>query len=162
MKVEKKKVVSITYELRENGKDKEVLEKVTQKNPLTVILGIGSLLPSFEEKLSGLTEGENFDFTLSAEEAYGEYNENAVVSVPKETFVVEGKLQEEMLYEGNAVPMVDEQGNNLSGTITSLKEDHVVMDFNHPLAGKELHFIGEVIGVRDAMPSEMEHGHIHE
>ncbi len=161
MKVEEKKVVSITYELKQDGNDGEVLETVTMENPLTVILGIGNLLPAFEDKLLGLSEGDNFNFTLSAEEAYGGYNDNAVISVPKETFVVDGKLQEEMLYEGNAVPMMDEQGNKLTGVITSVKDDHVVMDFNHPLAGIDLFFKGEVVGVRDATPSELEHGHVH-
>ncbi|MCD6202114.1 MAG: peptidylprolyl isomerase [Bacteroidales bacterium] len=162
MKVEQKKVVSITYELRQNNGEGEVLETVTQENPLSVIFGIGNLLPAFEENLSGLDVGENFNFTLTSEQAYGEYNDNAVITVPKETFVVDGKLQEEMLYEGNSIPMMDEQGNKLTGVITSVQDDQVVMDFNHPLAGMNLYFKGEVVEVRDATPDEIEHGHVHD
>jgi len=75
---------------------------------------------------------------------------------------VDGKLQEEMLYEGNSIPMMDEQGNKLTGVITSVQDDQVVMDFNHPLAGMNLYFKGEVIEVRDATPDEIEHGHVHD
>ncbi len=162
MKVEQQKVVSITYELRQDNREGEVLETVTQENPLTVIFGVGNLLPAFEENLTGLDVGDHFEFTLTSEQAYGEYNDNAVISVPKETFVVEGKLQEEMLFEGNSIPMMDEQGNKLTGVITSVEEDHVVMDFNHPLAGMSLAFKGEIVGVRDATPGELEHGHVHD
>ncbi len=162
MKVEQKKVVSITYELRQNNGEGEVLETVTSENPLTVIFGIGNLLPAFEENLGGLDVGENFNFTLTSEQAYGEYNDNAVITVPKETFVVDGKLQEEMLYEGNSIPMMDEQGNKLTGVITSVQDNQVVMDFNHPLAGMNLYFKGEVVEVRDATPGELEHGHVHD
>jgi len=162
MKTDQNKVVSITYELRQQDKDGEVLETVTDESPLTFILGVGALLPAFEEKLTGLEEGENFDFVLSVAEAYGEYSDNAVVTVPKDVFIVDGVLQEEMLYEGNTIPMMDEEGNKLNGVVTSVKEDHVVMDFNHPLAGIDLHFHGTVIGVRDATASELEHGHVHE
>ncbi|HHJ09898.1 MAG TPA: peptidylprolyl isomerase [Bacteroidetes bacterium] len=162
MKVEQKKVISVTYELRQNDSNGEILEIVTQENPMTVIFGIGNLLPDFEQNLNGLDVGESFNFTLTSEQAYGEYNNNAVISVPKETFVVDGELQEEMLYEGNRIPMMDEQGNKLTGVITSVQDDQVVMDFNHPLAGMSLFFKGEVVGVRDATPSELEHGHVHD
>ena len=162
MKTDQNKVVSITYELRQQDKDGEVLETVTNESPLTFILGVGALLPAFEEKLTGLEEGETFDFVLSVAEAYGEYSDNAVVTVPKDVFVVDGVLQEEMLYEGNTIPMMDEEGNKLNGVVTSVEEDHVVMDFNHPLAGIDLYFHGTVVGVRDATASELEHGHVHE
>jgi FKBP-type peptidyl-prolyl cis-trans isomerase SlyD len=162
MKTEKNKVVSITYELRQQDKDGEVLEQVTQESPLTFILGVGALLPAFEEKLTGLEEGDEFNFVLPVADAYGEYSENAVVTVPKEVFVVDGVLQEEMLYEGNTIPMMDEEGNKLNGVVTSVGEEDVKMDFNHPLAGIDLHFHGQVIGIRDATASELEHGHVHE
>ncbi len=161
MKTEQNKVVTVVYELRRDNKEGEVLETVTEENPLVFILGIGSLLPAFEEKLTGLEEGEEFDFILPVDDAYGAYSENAVVTVPKEVFVVDGVLQEEMLYEGNSIPMMDEEGNKLTGVVTKVTDDHVVMDFNHPLAGVDLHFHGTVIGVRDATVSELEHGHVH-
>ena len=161
MKTEPNKVVTITYELRKSDQNGEVLEKVTVESPLQFIMGIGALLPSFEAKLAGLEEGEEFDFVLPVAEAYGEYSENAVVTVPKEVFVVDGVLQEEMLYEGNTIPMVDEEGNKLNGVVTKVEEDQVVMDFNHPLAGMDLHFHGQVIGVRDATEEELQHGHVH-
>ncbi len=162
MKTDQNKVVSITYELREKNKEGEILETVTKESPLTFILGVGALLPAFEAKLTGLEEGDAFDFILPTADAYGDYSENAVVTVPKEVFMVDGVLQEEMLYEGNTIPMMDEEGNKLNGVVTEVKEDHVVMDFNHPLAGMDLCFQGKVIEVRDATASELEHGHVHD
>jgi len=60
-----------------------------------------------------------------------------------------------------AGPMMDQEGNKLPGRIMEINEEDVLMDFNHPLAGKELHFTGEITDVRMATSEELEHGHIH-
>ena len=75
-------------------------------------------------------------------------------------FEIEGKFADDMIQVGGIIPMQDQNGNPLRGTVTSITEDSVVMDFNHPLAGQTMHFIGSVISVRNATPDELSHGHV--
>ncbi len=155
MKLEKDKYVSLTYTLHEGAKDGKVLEVVEESAPLTFVFGTGNLLPSFEANLSGLEEGSLFDFQLSAVEAYGERREEMIVSLPRSIFEDEGALNEKVCFVGNTVPMMDAHGHRLNGVVTEIGDAFVKMDFNHPLAGCELHFTGKVIGVRDATQEEL-------
>ena len=148
------KFVACTYELL-LGEDQELMEKATPEVPLTFVFGIGEMLPSFEAKLEGLKKGDKFDFTLSAEEAYGEYDQEHVIELGKDMFVVDGKFDDEVVAPGNVVPMMDAAGNRLNATVVEVKEEVVVLDFNHPLAGENLHFIGEVVEVREATEEEL-------
>jgi FKBP-type peptidyl-prolyl cis-trans isomerase SlyD len=66
-----------------------------------------------------------------------------------------------MIAEGNILPMSDHEGNQLQGLVEEITADFVKMDFNHPLAGKNLHFIGSVLSIRDASAEEIDHGHVH-
>lgn len=155
MKIAANKFVSVTYDLNVGeGEDRELMEKATAEQPLNFIFGTGSMLEAFEKALKGLEVGDKFDFSLSPEEAYGEYVEDHVLDLPKKIFEVEGKFDENVIYEGNTVPMMDSNGNRLNGSVLSIGEDTVKMDFNHPLAGETLHFSGEVLDVHD--PSEKE------
>lgn len=161
MEITKEKVVSITYELRKDEKNGELVEKVTSDNPLTFIYGTGGMLPKFEENLSGLNSGDEFNFGLSSEDAYGPVIENAIVDVPIDVFKVEGQIDNNILKLGNLVPMMDNTGNRLNGKVIEIKEAAVTMDFNHPMAGKDLFFTGQVTEVRDATDEELSHGHVH-
>jgi FKBP-type peptidyl-prolyl cis-trans isomerase SlyD len=107
------------------------------------------MLPAFEEALNGLDMGETFQFTLTPEHAYGEYNEENLVELPKNLFEVEGKFDHEYVKEGNTIPMMDSNGQRLMGSVHEVKDNVVVMDFNHPLAGETLHFDGKVIDVHE-------------
>lgn len=162
MVVEKDKVVSISYELKLAGNIDEIVENVNKNNPLTFLLGHGNLLPKFELNLTGLKVGDNFDFTLTSEEAYGKVSQEAIVELPKNVFMVDGSVNDELLYIGNIIPMTDQSGNRFNGKVIELTENNVKMDFNHPLAGEILHFKGEVVDVREASHEELEHGHIHQ
>lgn len=161
MEIKKEKVVSITYELRKDGESGEIVEKVTSENPLTFIYGVGGMLPKFEENLSGMKAGDSFTFGLNSEDAYGPVVENAVVDVPMDVFKVDGKVDENIVQIGNMVPMMDNNGNRLNGKILEIKDEAVKMDFNHPMAGEDLHFTGAVTEVRDATEEELSHGHVH-
>ena len=157
MKVSTSKFVSASYDLYvggEEGQEQELMEKATAEKPLSFIFGTGMMLEAFEDKLAGLAEGDNFDFTLAADDAYGEYSDEQVVDIPRSVFEVDGKIDEEVIFENNTVPMMDQNGNRLNGNIVKIDEDTVKMDFNHPLAGEDLHFIGKVLVVRE--PSEEE------
>ena len=134
MKIEQNKVVELTYTLYVEG---QVADQTTKENPLGFIFGAGYLLPKFEENILGLEVGNNFEFRLSAEEGYGQVNPEALVELPKNVFEVDGVLREDLLVVGNIIPM---------------------MDFNHPMAGKELHFVGEIVTVREATEAELKHG----
>jgi FKBP-type peptidyl-prolyl cis-trans isomerase SlyD len=159
MKIEKHTVPSVTYTLVVDG---EVVDMAENDKPLSFIHGIGMMVPGFESNLEGLTAGSKYEFTLSPEEGYGPYNEEAVVDLPVSTFMVDGKVNEEMLNIGQVVPMQDQNGNPLNGTIMEKSEESVKMDFNHMLAGKELNFTGEIMEVRQATQPEIDHGHVHE
>ncbi len=155
MKIENNKVVSLSYELKVDG---EVIETVNADKPMQFIFGSGYLLPKFEEQISEKNIGDDFEFVLVATDAYGENNDEAIVELPKHIFEVEGKIEEGLLTVGNVLPMSDSMGNRLNGTIEEIREDVVVMDFNHPLAGSDLHFKGKVEGVREATQEELMNG----
>ncbi|MGC9472095.1 MAG: FKBP-type peptidyl-prolyl cis-trans isomerase [Bacteroidales bacterium] len=159
--ITKNKVVSLSYELRLQDENGQVVENVSSKEPLTFIYGIGQLLPTFESEISNLKVDDTFQFTLRADEAYGPFREEAVVDLPMKTFEIDGKVDESMLVVGNQIPMMDQEGNRLNGTVAEVKSGSVKMDFNHPLAGQDLYFKGEVVDVRDATEEELDHGHVH-
>lgn len=156
MKIAENMYVAVTYDLNVGeGEERELMEKATREVPLKFIFGTGMMIPAFETALSGLEVGSKFDFTIAPADAYGEYDENHVLDLPKNIFEVDGKFDSEMIKEGNTVPMMDAEGNRLNGSVLEVKEDVVIMDFNHPLAGETLHFSGEVIDVHEATAEEI-------
>lgn len=161
MVVSQNKVVSVTYELRINNQSGEVIESVDRNSPLTFLFGNGSLLPRFEDNLAGLKVGDGFDFNLISEDAYGEFDESSVIKVPLQAFQVDGKVDYDLVKEGNKIPMQDGNGNRLTGVVKNIDTDAVTMDFNHPLAGRHLFFKGEVTEIRQATEEELTHGHAH-
>jgi len=157
MKISANKFVSASYDLFVGGEDgtaPELMESATIEKPLSFIFGTGMMLEAFEDKLAGLEVDNTFDFTLTAEDAYGEYDDEHVVEIPKSVFEIDGKVDETIIFENNTVPMMDQMGNHMNGTVVKIEEVNITMDFNHPLAGEDLHFIGKVLDVRE--PSEAE------
>jgi FKBP-type peptidyl-prolyl cis-trans isomerase SlyD len=161
MQVADKKVVALTYTLRESNEKGEILQQVDKDRPFVYLFGMGGLLPSFKAQLEGLKAGEKFSFTLPQEEAYGAPTMENVLDLDKKIFEIEGKIDESIVRVGEMVPMEDENGNPLTGTIVEIGDDKVKVDFNHPLAGMDLHFSGEVLDVREPTKEELEHGHVH-
>ena len=134
MKVEQNKFVSVDYKLTVDG---QIADQSHPEHPLEFIFGTGMLLPKFEEAILGKEVGDEVAFTLEAKDGYGEV------------------IAEEMLFVGNQVPMSDNQGNRMLGTIREVGEETVKMDFNHPMAGKTLNFEVKVVGVRDVQPEDL-------
>ena len=156
MKIADNKYVAVIYDLNVGeGEERELMEKATREVPLKFIYGTGMMIPAFEKALMGLEPGEKFDFTIAPADAYGDYNEDHVLDLPKSIFEVDGKFDSEMIKEGNTVPMMDSDGHRMNGSVLEVKEDVVVMDFNHPLAGETLHFTGEVIDVHEPTAEEI-------
>lgn len=160
--IEENKVVSLIYELRVDDEQGEVVEKVERSSPLTFLFGRGNLLPDFEANLKGLKEGDDFQFKLEPEKAYGGVSDEALVDLPKDIFEVDGKVDENLLNVGNSIPMQDNSGNRLNGVVLEVGDNTVKMDFNHPLAGETLYFKGEVAAIRSASEEELHHGHVHQ
>lgn len=157
MKIAPNHVVSLTYDLYSPKDGTEALvESATQEQPLTFLFGVGQMLPKFEENLSTLSTGDNYDFTISAADGYGEHDENAVANLPKDMF--NGADLPEI---GSILPLQDNNGNRFQGQVVSIAEDSIIVDLNHPMAGQSLHFKGEILNVRPATPEELSHGHAH-
>jgi len=161
MTISKDKVVTLVYQLRVDDKNGDVVETVEKEKPFVFLYGAGFMLPKFEEHLVELKSGDDFEFTLKCEDAYGLASEEAVMDLPKNIFEVEGKIEDGLLAEGNVIPMQNNDGQKFNGVIVEVKDDAITMDFNHPLAGDNLHFTGNVVEVREATKEEIEHGHVH-
>jgi FKBP-type peptidyl-prolyl cis-trans isomerase SlyD len=160
MTIAENHVVAISYTLKEKGSE-NIIEKVEANDPFIFLFGAGNLLEKFEENLKGKAKGDKFDFTLNAADAYGVLEADAIVDVPIEVFMSNGKLMEDIVIPGKQVRLVDQQGNPLTGIVLERGLDKVKIDFNHPMAGKDLHFAGEVVELRAATEEEMSHGHVH-
>ena len=155
MKIESNKFVTLSYELRLNGAEGEIVEQTNEGNPLEFVFGTGKMLEMFENRLVGLKAGDSFQFELKADDAYGEVDPNAIVEIPKHIFEVGGKVEDGLLEVGNNIPMQDAHGNRLNGLVLEVGDERVKMDFNHPLAGDDLYFNGQVIEVREATEDEL-------
>lgn len=160
MKIENNKFVSVTYTLIVGEADGEatVMEQATAERPLSFIPGLGMMLPKFEEQLKGLEQGESFDFKMEPEDAYGMPEKERIVNIPLDVFKDDkGNIDYKEVAVDHTLPMMDSEGNVMHGTITAINKEknNVTMDFNHPLAGETLHFVGEVVEVREATANEM-------
>ncbi|HEY1040695.1 MAG TPA: FKBP-type peptidyl-prolyl cis-trans isomerase [Bacteroidia bacterium] len=163
MTIDKNKVVSVNYHLSSKFENEaeELVEQTSADRPFVFLYGAGGLIPKFEQELAGKKVGDKFDFRVNAADGYGMYNEEYVAEIPKEAFFIEGKFDETQISVGKEVPMMDAEGNQMYGLVLEVADKHVAMDFNHPLAGHDLHFVGEVLEVRDATAEELDHGHVH-
>ena len=157
MTISQYKVVTLTYELRLDNAEGEFVEKTEKTQPLVFLYGAGQMIPAFEQNLLGLSVGENFAFGIEAAKAYGETDPEAIVAIPRSIFAE----IEDMLEVGASIPMRGQDDQVLQGVVHQLNEAEVIMDFNHPMAGKNLFFTGSIEELRDADKEEIEHGHVH-
>jgi len=165
MIIGKNSVVTLGYTLMTRtglSLEEKQVEKTDESHPFVFIYGAGMLLPDFENNIHGKKSGDKFDFYISAEKGYGLKNEKYVMNVPIDSFKSpEGILDLNEVRTGNTLAMSDNHGNQLQGKILEVTAVHVRMDFNHPLAGHELHFTGKIMQVRPATAEELSHGHVH-
>lgn len=161
--ISENKVVTITYDLSvtDENNEKVLVESAEADSPMVFLFGKSGLPEEFENQLDGKQAGDSFNFSLTPDQAYGDYDQQAVVSIPKQVFEIDGQIDEEMLQEGNFLPMSDNEGHQMQGKVVSIGDTEVQMDFNHPLAGMVMHFDGQVAAVRDATQEELAHGHVH-
>jgi FKBP-type peptidyl-prolyl cis-trans isomerase SlyD len=163
MQVSKNKVITVTYSLSSNlpGDSQQHIETSDPANPLSFIYGLGMMIPGFEKGLEGKNQGDKFKFSIDSADAYGDLDDQAVAKLPIDIFKVDGVVDFNMLKVGNILPLNDHEGNVLNGMVKGYDDLSVTMDFNHPLAGHQLHFTGEIVGIREASPEEISHGHVH-
>lgn len=161
MTIKEKMVVSLSYKLTDH-KTGEKIEETTPENPMVFLYGVGGILPQFEENIQGKQVGDSFAFHIESDVAYGPASEDQIAMIPIDVFRDEaGAFDESYFVPGALIPMSDNEGNHLRGRILELTPELIKMDFNHPLAGTDLHFEGNIVGIRPATQDEMDHGHVH-
>jgi FKBP-type peptidyl-prolyl cis-trans isomerase SlyD len=148
------KVVSIHYVLTDD--DGVELDSSRGQQPLEYLHGAGNIVVGLESGLVGHKVGDRFKVDVAPEEGYGVHDPEGVQRVARDSFPTEVELEPGMQF------MAEEgDGEAMTIWIQALEGDMVVIDMNHPLAGKTLHFDVEVSGMREATAEELEHGHPH-
>lgn len=158
-KIQPGKYVELGYDLYRILPDgsEELVHQSDKADPERIIFGVtqGMIRP-LEEAIDGLEPGGTFDVTVKATDAFGMPDEEQVVTLPREVFVVEGKFDDEMIRPGHPVPMMTADGFRITGMVKEVTPTDVVMDFNHPLAGSDVRFKGSIITVREATAEELQ------
>jgi FKBP-type peptidyl-prolyl cis-trans isomerase SlyD len=147
-------VVSLEYTLTVDG---EVVDSTEGIEPITFLQGYENIIPGLERELYGLKIGDSKKVHVSAKDAYGEIDPEAVVDVPRDEIPKDIPLK-----KGTELQVTNEDGELLDAVIVKISKETVQLDFNHPLAGKDLNFAIKVIDLREAEPEELEHGHVHD
>lgn len=161
MLIGQNKVVSLHCRLNVDDEAGEPVEETFGGEPLVFLFGAGQMIPEFERNLDGKKSGDDLAFKIACDDAYGPRDPDALASLPLSIFDLEDKIGKEWVEAGMSVPMSDADGNRLTGLIKEVKEESVLMDFNHHLAGLDLHFSVRINAVREATPDELAHGHVH-
>ncbi|QHG90375.1 peptidylprolyl isomerase [Sulfurimonas sp. CVO] len=139
MAISNNQVVSMEYEVKVEG---NVVDSNVNKEPLEFTFGTGQIIPGLESRIADMREGEEASIVVPANEAYGEYNEEAIQKLPKEQF--EGiELSAGLQLQGQGP-----DGNPIQVVVKEILDNEVVIDFNHPLAGKELNFNINILSVK--------------
>ena len=154
MTIQNNKVVTMHYHL--TNADGEVLDSSRGSEPLSYLHGAGHIVPGLERALTSLDVGATTTVQLAPIEAYGEYNADMVQHVPQEALAGIDDLEIGMQLQAQ-----DPNGQTFVVYVTEIRDDVIVVDANHPLAGVDLTFDIEIVAVRDATEEELSHGHVH-
>lgn len=154
MAIGQNKVVTMNYTLKDS--DGNVIQTTDRKEPFQFLSGNKQILPNLEKEIDGMIIGSKKFVKIAAQEAYGEYNEQAVQQIDKKNFPGDVNLQVGMEFVANSP-----EGQQMPFVVKDIKEEEVTIDFNHPLAGKDLEFDVELVDIRDATVEELQHGHAH-
>ena len=150
------KYISVSYELfAQADGESHLVERTTEGKPFDFLTGFGVTLEDFEKAMEGLQKDENFDFTLTPEQGYGEYIQERVFDLDKEIFSIDGKFDSKNIREGSIIPLQNEEGQRFMAQVLEIGDSKVKVDLNHPLAGKSLNFKGTVIENREATEEEV-------
>ncbi|MFT4975553.1 MAG: FKBP-type peptidyl-prolyl cis-trans isomerase SlyD [Myxococcota bacterium] len=150
------KVVLMHYTLR-NGQG-DVLDTSDGRPPMPYLHGAQNIVPGLEQQLDGVALGAKVSAVVEPKDAYGVRNEDAMMVLPRTAFPDDMPLE-----PGTPFAMHDpnDQNRTVHAFVVAIKEEQVMIDANHPLAGVTLHFDVEIVGLRDATEEERTHGHPH-
>ena len=147
----KKKVISIEYSLKD-ANTKDDLDTNVGGKPLEFISGTGQIIPGLEKELIKIDVGVKTEVLVQPADGYGEINEEAIQTLPKEQFAgVE-------LEEGMSLYGTGENGETVQVVVSSFTDDEVTIDYNHPMAGRTLMFTVEILSIREATEEEIQTG----
>lgn len=152
--VESGKVVVIHYVL--TGADGKVIESTRGGAPMAYLHGRNNLVPGLERALDGKAVGERFAVQVASADAYGPRKGQGAVAVPRKEFPRKMDLR-----PGMGLQIRGSDGTPVPVYVTRIQGSRVWIDVDHPLAGQDLAFDVEVVGVRDPLPEELDHGHAH-
>lgn len=152
--IEKDKIVELKYTLREGGARGEVMEVMDEHWPLKFYFGSGQMLAGFEANLLGLAEGSSFEFTLPAAEAYGVLDPDLIQEMPFHALPESERFPNKEFEPGDRLVFDMGRPQERLGTVSEVLEQSVLIDFNHALAGKDLHFQGQVLYIREPRQEE--------
>lgn len=154
MSIGANKVVSVNYILSDD--EGNLIQRTNVDEPFVYLSGNNQILPRLEQAIDSMIIGGKKNIELKSSDAYGDYDDNAVQHVKRQEFPEGTNLEEGMEFMANSP-----DGNPIPFVIKEVSDDDITIDFNHPLAGKNLNFDIELIDVRDATKEELEHGHVH-
>jgi len=146
-------VVSLAYKLTV---DNEVVDASEEGEPLEFLQGHGEIIPGLERQLYGLAVGDAKQVNVVSADAYGPVDPEALMDVPRQQFPTEIPLE-----IGTILQVKDSDGSVHNAHISKVEAQSIQLDFNHPLAGKDLSFAVTVVDLRQATAEELEHGHSH-
>ena len=152
-KVQMGVVVAMEYTLHVD--DKEV-DSSKGRNPLEFLAGHGNIITGLEREMLGMKIGEDKQVVVAPKEGYGEYDEKAVLDVPLKQFPEDMQVQ-----KGLELTVKDGQGKTRYARVDQIQGESARLNFNHPLAGNELHFNVKVVNLREPTKAELEHGRVH-
>jgi FKBP-type peptidyl-prolyl cis-trans isomerase SlyD len=147
-------VVSMEYSLHVDG---ELLDTSDGQGPLQFLVGYGNIISGLESEMMGMKIGDSKQVVVQPEDGYGEFDDAAFMEVPRAQFPKDMQLE-----EGVELTVRDDEGHAQYARVETINASTVTLNFNHPLAGAELHFDVKVIALREPSEEELEHGHVHE
>lgn len=145
-------VVSLSYVLTVND---DVVDSTIGAPPLEFIHGRQQILPALEVRLEGMRVGEHRTVFIPAEEAFGDYDPDLTVDLDR------AHLPSGYVFKlGNHLQIQDTSNRIINGTVVGIGPDKIIIDMNHPLAGKDLKFDATIINLRPATPYELDSGSV--
>jgi FKBP-type peptidyl-prolyl cis-trans isomerase SlyD len=154
MPFEPNKIITMNYTLKDN--EGVVIDTTEDKGAFSFISGANQILPKLEEQIGTMLISSEKNVKLSAENAYGVYDEKAIQKVEKSTFPADTPVEVGMGFVANSP-----DGHPMPFKVAAVEEKEVTIDFNHPLAGKDLEFDVHLVDIRKASEEEVTHGHVH-
>jgi FKBP-type peptidyl-prolyl cis-trans isomerase SlyD len=151
--VEQDAVVGLQYKLWADG---ELVEETESDEPLLYLHGHDNIITGLERALDGMSVGETKTVVIEPEDAYGEHIEDNIDVLSREDVNLGFEPE-----PGTMLHVQDPSGNVYQAVVVDANDENITLDYNHPMAGRQLKFEVKVTELRDATDEELEHGHVH-